>query len=74
MTDRYNAFVVILDRDIRDEDAKPILEAIRMIKCVLSVEPHINDVSDHVAMSRARDKFGKIAREAYMKIAFDSED
>lgn len=38
MTTRLKWFTVILDTDIREDDAKPIIEAISMIKGVLSVE------------------------------------
>jgi hypothetical protein len=34
MTDRYNSLTVVLDRDIREDDAEHILNAIRMIKGV----------------------------------------
>lgn len=40
MTDRYSAFIVMLDRDIREDDAEEgILTALRMLKGVVSVQP-----------------------------------
>ena len=59
MTDRYNGFVVILEKDIRDDDAEPILNAIRMIKGVLSVTPYISSFESLMAESRARADLGK---------------
>ena len=56
MTDRYFALTVLLDRDIREDDAEHILHAIRMIKGVLKVEPHVTDVDMWAAESRARHK------------------
>lgn len=39
MTDRHSGYVVALSRDIRDDDAEHIINAIRMIKGVRSVKP-----------------------------------
>lgn len=54
MTDRYNAFVVILEKDIRDDDAEQIINAIKMVKGVLDVTPHIADPRDAIATTRAK--------------------
>lgn len=59
MTDRYNALVVTLERDIRDDDAEHIIQAIQMIKGVLSAEGNVADMSSHVAESRVRQDLGK---------------
>lgn len=45
MTDRVDAFTIVLDKDVREDDVEFILNAIRMIKGVMSVEPHIADIS-----------------------------
>jgi hypothetical protein len=39
MTDRIQGFIVVLDSEYRTDDAEAILEAIRMIKGVLDVQP-----------------------------------
>lgn len=39
MTDRLNGFIVTLETPMRDDDAESVLNAIRMVKCVLSVKP-----------------------------------
>lgn len=58
MTDRFNAITVVLEKDIRDDDAEFILNAIRMIKGVLSVKGNVNDgVSEYVAKERVRREF-----------------
>lgn len=54
MTDRYNAVVVTFEKDIRDDDAETIINAIRMIKGVLDVNPNVSDVNMHVAQTRAK--------------------
>lgn len=54
MTDRYNAVVVTFDRDIREDDAEAIINAIRMLKGVLAVTPNVSDINMHVAESRVK--------------------
>lgn len=56
MTDRFNAFVVVLDHDLRDDDAQDTLNAIRQIKGVLNVEPKVVGLEDQIAYGRARDE------------------
>ena len=55
MTTRLKWFTVILDRDIRDDDAQPIIEAISMIKGVISVENiEIDMMEDTFARRRVK--------------------
>lgn len=54
MTDRVNSFLVVLDRDMRDDDAEAVLTALRMVKHVIAVTPNVATFSDVVAASRAR--------------------
>lgn len=54
MTDRYFAFTVVLDHDIRDDDAQPIISAIQHIKGVLTVEPHTANFESQMAEERAK--------------------
>jgi len=39
MTDRYSGYVVVLDKDIREDDARHVLGILRQLKGVQSVEP-----------------------------------
>jgi len=59
MTDRFNSLTVVLENDIRDDDAEAILSAIRQIRGVLSVSGNVSDVSTHVAQERARHELGE---------------
>lgn len=43
MTDRINAIVVVLEKDMREDDAEPILNAIRQMRGVLDVRTNIAD-------------------------------
>jgi DNA-binding phage protein len=44
MTDRHMGYVVVLDHDIRSDDAEYILNALRMVKGVQQVTPIVNEV------------------------------
>ena len=57
MTDRYNAVTVVLDRDIREDDATGLLAAIAQLRGVLSVTPHVVDVESLVAEERVRHRY-----------------
>lgn len=59
MTDRYNAFIVVLEHDMRDDDAQPILNAIKQLRGVLSVEPHTSTPDEHIAEARVRNELGQ---------------
>lgn len=52
MTDRLKGVWVAFDHDIRDDDAEPLINAIRQLRGVLSVEPSISDPSDWNARQR----------------------
>ena len=54
MTDRLSAFIVVLESDMREDDAQAILDAIGMIRGVHSVEPHVSDVGELVSRSRIK--------------------
>lgn len=49
-----DAFVVVLDGDVSDDDAETIKMALQMFKGVRSVEVHDVDLDTLVARSRAR--------------------
>lgn len=66
MTDRHAAYIVTLKEDIREDDAELILNALRMIKGVASVEPIVADYNLHIAQTRVdaewREKLRDLAR------------
>ena len=53
MTDRYNSVIVTFDRDIRSDDAEPIINALKMISGVVSVDPVVSDMEHHSAKQQA---------------------
>jgi hypothetical protein len=54
MTDRYHSFTVVLDSNIRSDDAEPLMNAIRMLVGVQSVTGNVADHSYYVAETRVR--------------------
>ena len=57
MTDRHSAYIVILEQDIRDDDAQATINAIKQIRGVLGVEPHIaSPIDEQIAAMRARNE------------------
>lgn len=53
MTDRHAGYIVVLARDIRKDDAEEgVLNAIRMIKGVVSVKPVIAGQEQYAAADR----------------------
>ena len=54
MTTRYSALTVILDRDIREDDAEPLMAAIRMLKGVIRVEGYVADLDERIAECRIK--------------------
>ena len=54
MTDRHSGYVVTLDAPIREDDAQRIIDAIKMVKGVLSVDPVITDAGQMIAEMKAR--------------------
>lgn len=55
MTDRHTAYLVTLDEPIREDDAKPVLDAIRQIRGVAAVVPVIHDLLTEQAATARRD-------------------
>lgn len=51
MTDRVNTLTVVLEQEMRVDDAENILTSIRMVRGVLDVTPQV-DIDDHWAARR----------------------
>ena len=58
MTDRYNTLTVVLEKDIRDDDAEALLTAIRQLRGVLSVSGNVADLTAYMAEERAKRELG----------------
>lgn len=68
MTDRYNYLTVALERDIREDDAECLINAIRMLKGVTGVKGNVSDSDSYTAELRAncvwREKLLNLLNEA----------
>lgn len=58
MTDRLKGVVVTFKKDIREDDAEAIINAIRMVKHVLTVKPLISGYEQGMAEDRVRTELG----------------
>ena len=54
MTDRINSVTVVLERDIRIDDAQRIIDAIAMVSGVIKVEVGVVNSGDYIARERAK--------------------
>ena len=59
MTDRYHTLTVVLEADIRTDDAEGLIEAIKRMRGVLSVAGEVSDLDSHMAEERARRELGQ---------------
>lgn len=66
MSNCYNSIGVILEKDIQDDDAECVLNAIKMIKGVLSCEPNVTDFQSIVAEVRVRNNIANKLREVLL--------
>lgn len=66
MTDRFNGFIVVLEENLRSDDAESTINAIRHIKGVLDVIPNVADFNSVVAEQRVRaDTFIKLRKALF---------
>lgn len=69
MTDRFHSLTVVLDKDMRDDDAENIIKAICCLRGVISVSGHVADITSRMAEDRARHVLGeKIIELLYPKV------
>jgi hypothetical protein len=57
MSDRHSGYIVTLERDLRADDAEAIMQAIQMIRGVLSVTAVVWDINTHIAEQRAQNAY-----------------
>lgn len=54
MTDRFNALVVVLEHDMREDDAESLVDAIKHLRGVVDVRGNVPSIDAHVAEMRVR--------------------
>ena len=68
MTTRYKSFIVCLEHDIRDDEADAIINALKMVKGVLRVEPQEATVGDLTIQYREKAELRKKLFDFLMKL------
>ena len=59
MADRFNVLTVVLEKDTREDDAQCLIDAIKMLRGVLSVKGNVSKHTDYMAEERVRRKLGE---------------
>lgn len=54
MSNRHHSYTVVLDHELKDEDSEEVIQAIKMIKGVTQVVPHIADGGFYIAREQAK--------------------
>jgi hypothetical protein len=54
MTDRFNTLTVVLERNMRDDDAESLIQAIQMLRGVAAVAGDVANSETYMATERAR--------------------
>jgi hypothetical protein len=69
MTDKIFALTVALESDTRGEDIQNIITAIKALRGVLNVEPHVANITLYTTQERVRRELGdKLWEILYPKI------
>lgn len=60
MTERHSAYIVVLNHDLRADDADATINALRLLRGVVDVQPVVTDVSSAlVANTRLKNELTK---------------
>lgn len=59
MSDRLNSLTVVLETDIREDEAEALISAVQQLRGVLSVTGTVADIGDHIAQERVRRELGE---------------
>ena len=73
MTDRIRHLTITLDQDMRDDDIAAIVSAIKYVRGVADVQPHVVTAQDHLARQAVRAEVQQQLHEA-VKSAFHQHD
>lgn len=60
MSDRIHSFIVVLENDIHEDEAKVLGDAMLQLKGVISVSANISDFESDMAEQRARQAILKV--------------
>lgn len=57
MTDRIAGITVTLQPNMREDDAESLMQAIRQLRGVVSVQAHVADLAHHFAVEQAKTEY-----------------
>lgn len=72
MSTRFKGCAVCFDADLREEDAQPIVDAIRLLHGVAGVTLCVKDVTDDMARIRVRRELQDAMTEAFNRTLLGS--
>ena len=59
MTDRIHSITIVLEKDMRVDDAEAILTAVRQLRGVIAADGNVTNGTEYVIESRIRRDFGE---------------
>ena len=68
MSDRIKGCEIVFEKDFKEEDARPIMDAIRHIRGVIAVEPSVTSGDDWSARERVRNEIRENLLNLYNNI------
>lgn len=74
MSNRHHSYTVVLERELKDEDSVEIIRAIKMIKGVADVVPHVADGSFYIAREQAKIDLRQHLRQQMWDLLHAGED
>lgn len=73
MSDKIKGLTIVLEPNIRDDDAEVIINAIKMIRGVAGVEAHVADLDHYMAVAQVRTQIGMDLLDSIREIVFDKK-
>lgn len=67
MVDYYKGFLVTLEKDMIDDKAQSVIEALKMIKYVHNVRPYVSTLEDEMVAHRTKLNTIKQINEMFLK-------
>lgn len=68
MTDRIKGLTVSLEKDIREDDVQPIVDAIIMIRGIADVKLHVTNPDDYMARKQVKEELRSMIFEWFKKL------
>lgn len=58
MTNAINSITIVLEHNMREDDAQALLNAVQMLKGVITARANVSGLTDYIAQARARYEYG----------------